>query len=294
MHKPAPSPLRRAPDLGSRQRGVGLVGTVTMLMALLFTTLALDTARLWLEKRNLQRVADMAAMASSRFTGCGSSYSDALTSAQQAVAGNAMATPGSGITVNLVRGKITAVNGLQSFAAAAEPTDGTNGTRVVLRRSVPKSLVLRGWEGWSQVGGSGGNFDIEVTSVARGGPPLVAFSLGSKASDISTDQASFLNNLFGALFGTRAPTVTPDGYEGLFGLSLDLNSLMQATGATSLQQLLDTPMPPNVLIQAVLSTNPNMPGATRAALQSLLSSANGSSSMVTLRQVLDIQSVGAG
>jgi uncharacterized membrane protein len=44
-----------------------------------------------------------------------------------------------------------------------------------------------------------------------------------------------------------------------------------------------------VLIGAIMTANPDMPSATRVALQNLLNASNGSNNTVTLRQVLDVQ-----
>ena len=47
----------------ARQRGaIGLMAAVTLALALAFTLLVIDSGRLYLEKRNLQRIADMAAL----------------------------------------------------------------------------------------------------------------------------------------------------------------------------------------------------------------------------------------
>ncbi len=47
----------------ARQRGaIGLMAALTLTLALAFMLLVVDTGRLYLEKRSLQRVADMAAL----------------------------------------------------------------------------------------------------------------------------------------------------------------------------------------------------------------------------------------
>ena len=47
----------------ARQRGaIGLMGAMTLGVALLFLLLVVDSGRLYLEKRKLQRVADTAAL----------------------------------------------------------------------------------------------------------------------------------------------------------------------------------------------------------------------------------------
>src|SRR5471032_259632 len=74
----------------ARQRGaIGLMGAVTLGVALLFLLLVVDSGRLYLEKRKLQRVADTAALeAVSRSGTCAAPNNNAALFATQSAARN--------------------------------------------------------------------------------------------------------------------------------------------------------------------------------------------------------------
>lgn len=56
-----------SPRFGSRRRGaIGLMAAGTLALALVFTLLAVDSGRLYLEKRKLQSVADTSALEAAR------------------------------------------------------------------------------------------------------------------------------------------------------------------------------------------------------------------------------------
>ena len=46
-----------------QQGAIGLFGVLTLMMAVLFVAVAVDSGRMWMVKRQLQNVADMAAIA---------------------------------------------------------------------------------------------------------------------------------------------------------------------------------------------------------------------------------------
>ena len=69
----------------SRQRGaIGLFGILTLLTGLLFTALAVDAGRLWMERRQLQSIADMAALEAAGTIGCAANLADVQAAAQAA------------------------------------------------------------------------------------------------------------------------------------------------------------------------------------------------------------------
>ena len=102
-HASPPRTLQGVPRMGARdQRGaITVLGVFTLLLALMLTGLTLETARLWLTKRELQSTADMAAMAAARHTGCGSTRAAALQAAQSVVVANGLT---SDYTLDMQRG----------------------------------------------------------------------------------------------------------------------------------------------------------------------------------------------
>ena len=48
--------------LRSQRGAIGLFGIMTLLLAVLFVSLVVDSGRLWMQKRQLQSIADIAAI----------------------------------------------------------------------------------------------------------------------------------------------------------------------------------------------------------------------------------------
>lgn len=199
------------------QRGAITIMTAGFLMlAVLSLTLVVDTGRLYLEKRKLQRVADMAAIeAVARGGTCNGSGGAAQTFATEGAARNGFVV-GSGLTLLADCGDIASVNGERQLVP--DP-DSTRAIRVRVTHSVPASLIA---------GGIFGNaVTLNATAIATKGVPLAALTLRTTLVAVDSTQGALLNSVFGGLLG-GAVTLDVLGWNGLLGTDIELFQFMDA------------------------------------------------------------------
>ncbi|OKN98443.1 hypothetical protein AM469_004663 [Pseudomonas aeruginosa] len=129
----------------ARQRGaIGILAATTLLLALICLLLVVDTGRLYLEQRNLQRVADVAALESaSQGALCGDQSSAQATSFAKASAMlNGFDADAAGSSLSAEVGGVLSAGGLRSFIASASNAAAANeAVHVEVTKSVPGSLV---------------------------------------------------------------------------------------------------------------------------------------------------------
>ncbi len=277
-HVPPPRTSEGVPRMGARgQRGaITVLGVFTLLLALMLTGLTLETARLWLTKRELQSTADMAAMAAARHTGCGSTRASALQAAQSVVVANGLT---SGYTLDMRRGihgrdAISRVNTFQ-----VNESESSNAAQVTLTRTVEPSLLASGLL-------SSNSTVMKVTATAKGGPPQAAYSIASFAS-ITQRQADFTTALFRALIGNSSLNLGISALTDLAGTSINLLALQAAAGAATIEELLDRQVPISELFRWLATASPSAAAATQ--LNQLGSISVNSGLKVRLRDVLNIQ-----
>ena len=205
--------LRLLPAFKLRQRQQGAVLIMTagfMLLAVLCLALVVDTGRLYVEKRKLQRVADMAAIeAMARDGACNTST--ATTYATQSAVRNDFVVSSSATLVTAC-GQISSNSGIRSVSAT--PLGGVdNAIQVTVTRLVPASLV---------VGGLFGNkISLSATAVATKGVPLAALKLRTTTAAVDSSQGALLNTVVGGLLG-GAVNVSVLGWNGLIGTQINL------------------------------------------------------------------------
>lgn len=255
---------------------VTILAAVTMVLALLFTGLALDTARLWLAKRELQRTADMAALASARYTGCGTTYSQAMQAAQNALAQNKLT--GAGITLRRGLASRDLVSKHNTFTE--NNTEDSNATQVMLTQTVPSSLLAGGLLDNSTT-------TLKASATAKGGPPVANFSIASFSS-ISQSQANFITALFKGILGNSSLNLGVAALADLGVTSVNLLQLQAAAGAATLDELLNREVPIGQLFQWLATASPSSTAASNA-LSQLGSVSFNSGIKIRLRDVLDVQ-----
>jgi len=263
-------------QIRSRQGGaISVLAAFTLVLGLMFTGLALDTGRLWLAKRELQRSADMAALAAARYTGCGSTSVQATQAAQSALSKHNL----TGYTLSVTRG----VAGLDTITRyntfAPQDSEASNAAQVTVTQSVPSSIM------------AGGLLDnsttlLRATATAKGGPPAATFSIGSFAS-ITQTQANFINALFRGILGNSSLNLGVAALTDLAGTSVNLAALQAAAGAATIEELLNRQVPISQLLQWLATSSPS---ATAASSLSQLGSVSLNSGLtVRLRDVLNVQ-----
>lgn len=213
---------RRIPSHIHQEGAFNILAAATLLLMLMFLGVTLDTGRLYLEKRRLQKIADMAAMESLLRlpdSNCSSSPADAQLFAQEsAQRQNFLTAATQNVTTECV--DVITIAGIRE----ATPSSTGEAVRAKATNRVNSSLILRA-ESWL-----GGGIDSQVTlsaiAVAERSPPVAAFSVGSQLLRLNN------NKLLGQLLET-------------IGLDIDYLTLLDANG------LANTSISPAGLLEAL-------------------------------------------
>lgn len=207
----------------ARQRGaIGLMAAGTLALALGFTLLVIDTGRLYMEQRKLQRVADTAALeAVSRDGNCKSGQS-ATTYATQSATRNGF-TVNADNTLTVSCGTLqTGADNLRAFVVDATKTAAV---QVIVSRPVTTSIA-------AGIGAllSGAPVSLttrlDATAVAAE-PKITLAQLSIRSTLLSVDSArsNLLNPLFSTLLGGNV-NLTVGGWDGLVKTDINLLKFM--------------------------------------------------------------------
>lgn len=233
----------------NRQRQLGafsIMTAFTLLMLLMFLVLVLDSGRLYMEQRKLQKVADTAALGALLLLPDGNCSTDrALTEKNARYNADANGFTASGKrSLTLQCAKIKQLNGLR----VAEP-DNTTGraVEITVSHEVPSSLIL-------QVGSVfnsniANEITLQATAVAARDEPVAVFSVASQLLNVSD------NKLLGRLLstvglnpdiltvldqhGVANVNITPSGLLAALGVGVDLD-LRALTAEGIIDALLET------------------------------------------------------
>jgi uncharacterized membrane protein len=288
QHEPTCEPGRQRRHMGAnnarkQQGAIGLFGIAALLIAMLFMSLSVDTGRLWLERRSVQRAADMAAMASARFTGCGSTADQALNAAKATVKENGI-DPALVTAADVKTGVITFDNAGRTVFTA-KTSVATNAAQVSVQKVVPASILLGGFY-------NNATITLKATAIAQGGPPLATYSVGS-VYGISAEGAKQISNLFKGVLGSKSPTLNTVAINALVGSTVTLQALQQAdidiTGVPiTLDAFLKKSMTVSEFLQRIALASPS--ANNLQAFQDLVTAAQGYPGTVMVSQILNIQS----
>ncbi|SDS19309.1 Putative Tad-like Flp pilus-assembly [Pseudomonas asplenii] len=248
----------------SRQRGaIGLMAALTLGLALLSMVVVVDSGRLYLAKRTLQRVADTAALeAASRGGNCQAGLS-AATYATQSATRNGF-TPGTGQTLNVTCGSIaTNAANLRTFTADANQSTAI---RVIASKTVATSIAA-GIQALFSSGATNLTTQLTTTAVAATPQPTLAqLTLRSSLGTIDTAKSNLLNPIFSGLLGGNV-SLTAAGWNGLLSTDINLLSYLNQlaiklnVSAGNYTQLLSTTVSVPQLIQ-VAATVAQINGAS--------------------------------
>jgi uncharacterized membrane protein len=263
------------------QRGaIGLWGSLTLLLAVMFMALAVDTGRLWMQQRKLQSIADIAAMEAAReIVGCGIDASDAIRIKAQAAAARNGYSGQLAQSPNVVElGSATTVDGIRQFTSSLEQ----RAVRVYITESVPASLIAGGLFGNQVL--------LNAEAVSAADPALVTFTAGSFLLDIDTENAELMNELLGELLDTSL-SLSVLSYEGLATADLTLANLLRVYGsASTVNELLEAEMALGDLLTLIadgVADAGTAEGLAAAALQEL-SSGVGNNATIRLSDILAV------
>jgi len=215
----------------ARQQGaIGLMAAITLGMALLFMLLVIDSGRLYLNKRQLQRVVDTAALEASNLNAvCSGTGVSALTQATASAARNGYVA-GNGNTLTVTCGTLaTGSNNLRAFTANASATQAI---QVVASESVSSSFANALWSLFS-----GGTFSSTTTLHATAtagyvGNPLAQLNIRSALATVDSSQSALLNSLLGGLLGGSL-NLSVAQYNGLLNTDVNLLSYLNQAAITA-------------------------------------------------------------
>ncbi|WP_024647037.1 pilus assembly protein TadG-related protein [Pseudomonas syringae] len=277
-----------------RQRGaIGLMAALTLGLALLCALVVVDSGRLYLEKRSLQRVADIAALEAAGRRGTCSGTSSAADFAKQSAIRNGF-TPGSDGRTLATRCGTLVLNALSQRTFSVDPTQAL-AIEVVATHPVPRSIAA----GIGALfGGSATpvNVALSATAVAASASPLAALTIRSATVTIDSTRAAILNPVIGSLLGSTL-NLSVANWQGLASTDLSLlnylNRLKTDLNLTAVgyNSVLNTSVSVSQLIQSAINTLD--PGATLggtstiAGLQALKLVSG--ATKVTLGDLLSIQ-----
>ncbi|MFO7581404.1 pilus assembly protein TadG-related protein [Guyparkeria sp.] len=241
-HLSGPGTARRAgSDHG--QRGSVIFSVLVLILGLAVAALAVDTGRLFFEKRQLQNAVDMAALSAVNASGfCGSATGTMQerleAAAQDALEKNGFDTGASENDWDMLIGTASVEDGLRKFDRTDDVTDPRSDSVMVLAsREVPTSLLFGGWL-------TDNRQTIEAVAAARDQTP-VSFAVGSELVRLDSNQSALLEPLLGGLLGSEVD-LGVGGFEGLVNSHVSLFGLQEAAVAElglnvgTVEGLLDT------------------------------------------------------
>ncbi|MFZ5957706.1 pilus assembly protein TadG-related protein [Pseudomonas knackmussii] len=276
----------------TRQRGaIGIMAAATLLLSLVCLALVVDTGRLYLEKRKLQRVADMSAMETAAQSGlCGVQSAGGVQAFAQASAlKNGFPSDGT-LVATLGDVNFDASSTHRRFSPGGQWKDSV---RVVAGRTVVSSLILN----VARVFGANvpATTTLSATAVARR-EALGALSAGSGLLRLDSSNAPLLNALLGGLLGTSL-SLDVVTYKGIAGANISLLSLgqqLKAAGVSLDLGSVDSLLGANVSVAQLLTAMVNaadasqVAGVNTALLRSSLASISVPTANLTLGQVLSV------
>lgn len=262
----------------SRQRGASAVFVaISMVASMAAIGMALDLGRLYFTHRDLQLLADMAALDAARARGgcmgqtddpAGAAAGEAAASLQRNGASLAYLTAGA-----VEIGREERIGGVRTFVS--DNSTRADSVRVTLRRPIPARLVP------IFSAGPGGTMSVSAAANMR---PIVSFDVGSNLANVGN---GIPGQVLPALFGTGGG-VQVLGPGGLASATVTLGDLAVAANAGSVQDFLDTETTAPALLDAIAGA---LGGTTDAAVKTTLAAlANGGDTSHTVlpRELLGV------
>lgn len=217
------------PHLPVKQRGaLGLFAILTLLIAILFAALAVDTGRLMMQQRHLQTVADMAALDAASVAGsCGTGN---LADVQAMAAASAARNNHAGQPLDVRVGTVAVGAGaVREFTETA--IQAATAVSVTASNTVSASFFAGGI--------LGNETTLQANAVAER-EALAGFSAGTMLLSISDDETTLLNSLLSGVLGSPVG-LDVLSYQGIAATQLRLGELVDASAtAGSVDELLSS------------------------------------------------------
>lgn len=288
------SPLIRGFSGAGRQRGaIGLMAAVTFALAVLCMLLVIDSGRLYLEKRSLQRVADVSALEAATRAGQCTPNATAAGYAITAATRNGFTVTDATRTLTTDCGTlIVGANNLRTFSLDATQNQAI---RVVVTHSVARSIAA-GVAALFPGGTPDPNIILSATAVASVPPPLAMLTIRSTLLVVDSSKSVILNALFGGLLGGSL-NLDAVGWNGLLNTNISLlgylDRLKLDLGITAVgyTQVLGATTSVGQLIQSAINVlDPNGTLSADATVASLIAlKAAAGATQVVLGDVLQVK-----
>ena len=252
----------------SREKGAVLFLAVGfMMLAVLSLALVVDTGRLYMSKRNLQRVADMAAIeVLARKGKC--SDQTATQYAQQSLTRNNFVVSATN-TLSVSCGQVGTTLGIRELISSPIGAFDT-AVRVVVRESVAGSLI------------AGGIFKDKITMEAsavatNSGSGLAALTLKSTLLNVNITQnsrAQLLSSIFGGMLGGNL-NISVGAWNGLIHTNIDIFKFLDklainaGLSAGNYEDVLTTNFTTGELIQAAIDVIDDQIGTPQVTINAL-------------------------
>lgn len=281
-----------SPRFGSRQRGaIGLMAAGTLALALVFTLLAVDSGRLYLEKRKLQSVADTSALEAAGLGGQCGANTTANAYATQNAARNGFVV-GNGRTLAVTCGTL-ATNALNTRVFSADATK-SDAIRVVASRTVLTSIANGLWNLFSGAPITP-QINLSATAVAATPPPVAQLSIRSSLASVDSGKSPLLNLVIGSLLGGNL-SLTAAGWNGLLQTNVNLLSYLDQLAinlnvkAGDYDALLSTAVSATQLIDAAVKVLQKNGAAVTAVVNDVISiqAIAPNSKLLTVGDLIDI------
>ncbi len=224
-----------APLSGARrQHGAIAVLAVIWLSIAIAALGAIDIGNVYFVRRQLQRTADLAAMAAVQVISTSGGCATATTAAQQNATSNGFAVDGTGATLSTTCGRWDTTTS-SYFGTTGNPL---NAVQVQATQVVPYFFL-------------GPSRTVQATATAFASN-IDAFSLGTGIATINTQQSALLNAILGGLLNTSVSLSVGDT-QSLATAHIKLGDLMAALGASTMQGLLATTVTYQQLMVAMVT-----------------------------------------
>ncbi|WP_397450078.1 pilus assembly protein TadG-related protein [Pseudomonas sp. NA-150] len=247
------SPLMDSCADRGRQRGaIGLMAALTLGLALIFFLLVIDSGRLYLEKRSLQRIADTAALEAATLLGQCTPTNTASVYAIAAATRNGFTVTDNSRTLTTDCGTLT--TGADNLRAFSVNAGQNQAIRVVVTHAVAQSIA-GGVAGWTPLGSM---ITLSATAVATVAPPLAMLTIRSTLLAVDSTSSPILNALVGGMLGGSL-NLDAVGWNGLINTNINLlqylNQLKLDLGITAVgyTQVLGTSVSIGQLIQSAIT-----------------------------------------
>ncbi|PRW90499.1 hypothetical protein C7A11_07130 [Pseudomonas simiae] len=214
-----------SPRLGSSQRGaIGLMAAGTLAVALVFMLLAVDSGRLYLEKRKLQSIADTSALEAASRGGLCTPTTTANDYAKENAARNGFTVVAGDSSRGLAVTCGTLASNASNIRVFTVDATKNDAVRVVATRTVMASIASGIW---SLFGGApvAAQTVLTATAVAASAPPVAQLTIRTALASVNSGNSPLLNMVIGNLL-SGSLSLTAAGWNGLLTTNVNLLSYL--------------------------------------------------------------------